>query len=438
MHRSFAALFVATLIVVLAAPPAAAAPIQVHVRIEGKLETVFEGPVLTDVHRVRDANDAQWRRCNGVTALNPSLAPGVVPTSASSDAMRIVGESFDGLWYGQWEDYFIERWGPDAQEEGSFQYWGVLVNNSFIDVGGCQYQLDAGDEVLWVYDAFHDKPRLMLYPADYSGGALPPTATATLNQPFEVEVDAWTSSNEEPPPPSPTRSTTPYPGAEVAPVTTAAKGFQKVEVASAQTVVTDANGIASITFTQPGWHRIKATDLTGATEVAVRSNRLDVCVPEPPASSCGPPPADAAVRTPPAPLPEEVEGTEPKNPAEGPPGSGPQAGGDQPTPPAGASIVDSRRVRLQAPRLDRSRVRRGLVGVSWRVLDPSVGIGRWTIASKRLGRGGGRWVSRASGSDRTSAIVRLPAGALHELRLTVVDVLGRAVSRSVGRVRVPR
>ena len=435
MRRPIAAFLVASLLAAAGVSQAQAAPTQVHVRIEGKTETIFEGPILTDVHRVKDAGDTQWRRCNGITALNPSVASGVVPTSASADAMRIIGETFDGLWYSQWEDYFIERWGPDAQEAGSFQYWGVIVNNSFTDVGGCQYQLNAGDEVLWVFDAFHDKPRLVLYPAGYSAGALPQSATATLNQPFEIEVDTWSSSNEGTPPPSPTRSTTPYLGAEVAPVETGVKGFQKMNVASSKTVITDANGKASIVFTEPGWHRIKASDFTGATEIAVRSNRLDVCVPEPPASGCGPVPADAMVRTPPPPLPGEIEDESPQTGQ--PAGGGLQitAGGGGESPP----VAGAKRVRLQLLRLDRSRLTRGLVMVSWRVLDPGAGIGRWMIASKRLGRKGVGWISRASGGrDRTSATVRLPAGARYELSLTVIDVLGRASSTTIGRVRVPR
>src|ERR1041384_3363840 len=105
MRRPIAAFLVASFFL-LTAPCALAAPTQVHVRIEGETETLFEGPILTDVHRVRAASDSVWRRCNGITGLSPSAALAVVPTSASSDAMRIVGETFDGLWYSQWEDYF--------------------------------------------------------------------------------------------------------------------------------------------------------------------------------------------------------------------------------------------------------------------------------------------------------------------------------------------
>jgi hypothetical protein len=439
--RSSIAAFVATFLIVLPAPPVQAAPTQVSVRIEGKAETLFEGPILTDVHRVKDANDSVWRRCNGITALNPAKAPAVVPTSASSDAMRIINETFDGLWYSQWEDYFIERWGPDSQDVANSEYWGVLVNNSFTDVGGCQYRLDGGDEVLWVYDAFDNRPRMVLYPAGYPDGALPLTATATLNQPFEVEVDTWASFNEGTPPPSPTRSTTPYVGAEVAPVETDAKGFQKVDVASASTVTTDATGRASITFTEPGWHRIKAADLAAGVEVAIRSNRLDVCVPQPPASGCGAPPDDDLVRTPPPPLPGEIEEeeSEEEDPQEGgqPSGDGAQVAATGPAPPA-VTAAEAKGVQLQLSRLDRSRIGRGLVRVSWRVLDAGVGLEKWTIASKTLGRKGVRWVNRASGSDRTSATVRLPTGATYRLRLTIVDTLGRSSGTAVGKVRVPR
>ena len=42
-------------------------------------------------------------------------------------------------------------------------------------------------------------------------------------------------------------------------MTTSAKGFERVDTASAATVTTDSAGKASVTFTTPGWHRIKAT-----------------------------------------------------------------------------------------------------------------------------------------------------------------------------------
>jgi regulator of RNase E activity RraB len=433
MRTTIAALTAAFLLTVTFAPAADAAPTQVNVRIEGKSRTLFEGPILTEGHNVRAASDAgapaAGRRCNGLNnGQHPTAGP--TPTAAAVDAMALIGEGFDGRWYAEpFEDYFIKRWGPDGQDEGAGEFWGVVVNNVFTDVGGCQYQLDAGDEVLWVYNAFQSRPRLALYPADYQGGALPAPTTVALNQPFEVEVDSWGGYNEGQPPASPTRSTTPYEGAEVSPVETDGQGFERVESESPETVLTDADGTAAITFDETGWHRIKATvvDAQGV-ETVVRSNRLDVCVlPDP---SCATQLEEDQVRTPP---PPSIGGGE----EEGPGDAQPPAGQGRQNPPVPDVPAAAGPVRLQLPRLDRSRISRALVGVSWRVLDSGAGIAGWTISSKTLGRAGARYVERASGTSRTAATLRLPRGAAYRLRLTVTDVLGRSSSAAIGRVQVP-
>jgi hypothetical protein len=440
MNRSIAALFVAFVFLVNAVPVASAAPTQVNVRIEGEAETLFEGPILTDGHKVKGLSDTDWRHCNGLNN-GKNATPGPTPTSSSVDAMRILGEPFDGTWYTQYDDYFITQWGPDRQDEANGEYWGIVVNNVFTNVGGCQFQLDEGDEVLWIYDAFEDRPRLALYPAGYNGGGVPPPATATLNQPFEVEVDSWSGYNEGAPPASPTRSTTPFEGAEVAPVLTGPQGFQKVDLASPSTVTTAADGKASITFTTPGWYRIKATDLTAGVESAIRSNHLDVCVPAPPATSCDSPPDDSGLRTPP-PLSPEEEGDDPgdENPsisnlAAGGGGSGASSAGGSAAalPPP---VADRISVALKG--LDRSRIAEGMIGVSWQVRDAGVGVSSWTISSKTLGHKGADFVTRASGKAKSSAQVRLPFGASYRLRIAFTDSLGRRSSAQLGKVRVPR
>jgi len=443
MRRSIAAFLVASLFTVVTAPGAQGAPVQVNVRIEGKVRTLFEGPISTAPHKVRSSSDSKWRLCNGINANAPwNTIPGVVPTSASADAMRIISGTFDGLWYSQYEDYFLTRWGPDAQDVADSEYGGLLVNNVFTSVGGCQYQLDGGDEVLWIYDAFDGRTRLGLYPADYPGGATPLIATAELGQPFEVEVDGWSAYNESTPPAAPQRTgSSPFQGAEVSPVETGAQGFERVENESPETVVTAADGTASIIFASAGWHRIKATVVdSGGIETVVRSNRLDVCVPQPPASGCGPLPAEDQLRTPPPPVLGEEEGEDGEGLGENEPRV--DGGGGQGVPAdlasASARSAEAKRIRLRSPQIDRSRIARGQVGVSWRVLDPGVGIKKWTVSSKELGRRNGRWVRRASGTDRSSATVRLRAGATYELRLTVVDVLGRSSIASLGKVKVLR
>jgi hypothetical protein len=301
VRTSIAALTVVSLLSILTATVARAAPTQVNVRIEGKAETLFEGPIWTEGHDVLASSDTKQRPCDGIDPLDPqNQTPGPTPTAASVDAMGIIGETFDGQWYPGYNDYFITRWGPD-QEAGGMS-WGILVNNVFTDVGGCQYELSAGDEALWAYNAFGHKPFLALLPvtAHYTSGARPLTATAELGKPFEVEVLNYSDDEEDDPPAVPERTgSAPVQGADVSPVTTSAKGFETVQAASPQTVTTNARGKTTLVFQSTGWHRIKASAFDGeGTEDAIRSNRLDVCVPAGGETGCGEPPAEDRVRVP--------------------------------------------------------------------------------------------------------------------------------------------
>jgi uncharacterized protein DUF4430 len=297
-----ATLTVATFVCVFGAAFAEAAPKQVNVRIEGKSETLFEGPIWTEGHYVQASSDSEARRCDA-TNNKAHRTPGPTPTAASVDAMSLIGETFDGQWYGSsFDDYFITRWGPDEQSPAQAAYWGILVNNVFTNVGGCQYELNEGNEVLWVYDAFKSRAFLALLPvADhYSSGPRPLTATTELGKPFEVEVVDYADQQEDQPPSEPERTgSSADEGAEVSPVQSSAKGFEKVETESAETVTTNAQGKAILEFTEPGWHRIKATAFNAEGEEAVRSNRLDVCVLAQGASTCLNPFPEDQVRTPP-------------------------------------------------------------------------------------------------------------------------------------------
>lgn len=313
----------------LTAGAADAVPTEVNVRIEGRTQTLFEGPILTEGHDVSSykadggngAEDVAEHPCDGVNELDPgNTEPGPVPTAASVDAMNTIGETdaMAGQWYTGFNDYFVKQWGVEEENaESEGRSWGILVNNVFTDVGGCQYQLSTGDEVLWTYNAFEARPFLALFAAGarYVGGDRPLTAIAQLGKPFAVEVLAYEDDLEDIPPAHPERTdTVPFPGAKVAPVVTSKKGLEKLDLESPETVTTDAEGKASITFTTPGWHRLKAGGPieaeTGEEEV-IRSNRLDVCVPAEGASSCGEPPAEDQLRVPPR--YEVLIGHEPKN-----------------------------------------------------------------------------------------------------------------------------
>ncbi len=128
-------------------------------------------------------------------------------------------------------------------------------------------------------------------------------------------------------------------------------------------------------------------------------------------------------------------------PSGGPEGPGQSAGTGTTSSEGSQEVLGSHSaspVRVQTPRLDGRGADRGLVGVSWRVLDSGPGLSSWTISSRTLGVAGAGYVVRATGSARaTSALVRLPAGAAYELQITFTDTLGRSSTTQIGKVLVP-
>lgn len=290
---------------------AQAALTELTVRIEGAQKTLFEGPIETDGHQVQAVSDPEPRPCDA-TNNGAHPEPGPTPTAASVDAMELIGEEFDGEWYPGFDDYFIQQWGPDREDGNTFAYWGILVDGMFTPVGGCQYLAEAGDEVLWLYDAFAGRQPLWLSAAGDLGFPAAATANVEVNEPLDLVVEA----GEQPSP-------GPASGVTVAPVATAAgSGFQTVETGSSDAVTTDGDGEASIAFSTPGWHRIKAQEEVGF----IRSNRLDVCVEPVGGGGCGALPDDAAVRV----APRYADPGEEGGGKEEPPSAG---GGTNPPPP---------------------------------------------------------------------------------------------------------
>lgn len=271
---------------------AIAAPTELTVRIEGKEKTLFEGPILTEGHAVQASGDTEPRTCDG-TNNSAHPQPGPTPTSSSVDAMELAGQTFGADWFSGFDDYFIERWGPDEEDLGAGEFWGILVNGVLTPAGGCQWADQAGDEVLWVYDAFSGRRLLWLAAASdpaVAPGRPAPTAHVVVGQQLALEVEGYIGSEGA------SAEVQPAKGVSVAPVTTdSLTGFQAVDAAAPSAVTTAADGSATVSFATPGWHRIKAQKEAGF----IRSNRLDVCVEPLGGGSCGPLPEDAALRVPP-------------------------------------------------------------------------------------------------------------------------------------------
>lgn len=222
----------------LGATTASAAPTSVDLRIEGRNSTIFEGPVTTD-GKVVTPSSGDDRRCDG-TNREPDAAgsPGPTPTTALDDGARLGGFTWNGTYDTAFNDYFIERIGPDPQTDSEF--WGQFVNSQPSQVGGCQEIVKSGDGVLWAFDAFSKENVLKL---------VSPTS-ATTGRPFTVRVTDGGNGQ-------------PQSGATVGGATT------------------DASGNAQLTYSEPGIFRLKAERPS-----SVRSNGATVCVDPPGADPC--------------------------------------------------------------------------------------------------------------------------------------------------------
>jgi hypothetical protein len=401
--------------VLVGATTAAAVTSVVPTRIEGRDATLFEGPMRSSGNPVRASSDTQQRVCNGTNNAQHT-SPGASATSASVEGLRTVGVDFDAKWFPGFDDYYITRFGPDHEDLGAEEYWGILADDIFTDVGGCQAQVTDGTRVLWAFDAFHQRGFLKLAVAGDTGATPNPFATITAGFPLTVRTLRYYGEKGE--------TQTPFGGAIVAPVTTAANGFQTVQTGAANAVTTAGDGTADIVFATPGWHRIKATGAPGGGPI--RSNRIDVCVTDDAHPSCGDAPADTQVREAP-PLPPDVVGP---GADQDPTATTPTTTTPEPPKEVGAPVVE-------LPRFTSAGRKTGRVGLSWRVLQAGVGVQRWTFASRLAGRKSGAFTTRATGTKGTSALLRLPAGRTWTVRATFEDRLGRTVSDDVGDVLVP-
>jgi hypothetical protein len=259
--RSFAA--AVAMVGAMALPSLAlAAPVTVNVRIEGASQTLFEGPLTTYPHDVQTPSGGK-HACDGTNnGANPT--PGGNFLTSLTDAAASEGFTYDGTFDSAFDDYFISRIGPDSQT--ATQFWGTLDNFQFTPLSDCEQEVTPGKEVLWAYNAFNVNHFLKLSA---------PATTVAPNQDLIVTVVDGSNGQA-------------MSGATVAPVTTdPADGFETVDTGDPAAVTTDGSGSATLSWSTPGWKRVKAVQAS-----SLRSNRLDICV-----TPCGPPPADTLVRS---------------------------------------------------------------------------------------------------------------------------------------------
>ena len=218
----------ALLVAAVACAPAAAKPIAVNVRVEGVHKTLFEGRVLTRVHKVSSGDGTGAHKCDG-TNNSGSPNPGPTLLGAFDDALDQADVSWTGKYFPDFEDFSIDRVGPDSSDTKRNRYWGQVLNFKDTQVGGCQQQLKAGDKVLVAFNSY-GHPKLKLTGPHH----------ATPGQAFRVTVvDGQTGK--------------PYEGATV------------------RKNLTDAQGHVQVMLPRRGTFRFKARDFG-----AVRSNALVV------------------------------------------------------------------------------------------------------------------------------------------------------------------
>jgi hypothetical protein len=151
MIRRSGALVLLVLALAVVPQAAAAKSIKVNVRVEGAHKTLFEGNVRTTVHKVNGGDGTGSHKCNGTNGgANTTAGPTV--TGAFDDATRASQLTWHGKWYPSFEDFVIDRVGPDSSTTTKF--WNLDLNWQDLQRGGCQVKVHKRDDVLVAYNAF--------------------------------------------------------------------------------------------------------------------------------------------------------------------------------------------------------------------------------------------------------------------------------------------
>jgi hypothetical protein len=238
-----------------------ASPISINLRVEGSSTTLFERPIRTEAipnpPGVATKSSGGSHPCDVKdNGINEGFgASGPTPTAALFNAALANGLAFDASWSaGALNDFFITRVGPDANGgPPEFPSWGYAVNYTTAGVGGCQFRLAPGSEVLWAYNYFNLQHLLLL-----SG-----TSSVDAETPFTLHVSDGQTGE-------------PIYGASIGQV------LNGVTTSIGASPVTDAMGNVAITIPHTGAVTLKAT-----RGDSVRSNGLAVCVHNGSDGTCG-------------------------------------------------------------------------------------------------------------------------------------------------------
>ncbi|KID91455.1 hypothetical protein MGU_01425 [Metarhizium guizhouense ARSEF 977] len=128
-------------------------PQNVFVRVEGSTDTIFNGQVQSQGHKVM-TKSGEAHNCDGTNCgRNPTA--GNTPT-ASLDTASKGKFTFSGEWSDRFGDILINEIGGEAGDKT--RWWHIFVNGQYLQVGGGQYQTKPNDHILWAYDKYPSLP----------------------------------------------------------------------------------------------------------------------------------------------------------------------------------------------------------------------------------------------------------------------------------------
>jgi len=221
------------------APLAAAAPVTVDLRIEGKTKTLYEGAVTTDTRTVDMRDGTGAHVCDG-TANPATPVPGPTRGAAIMTAAEGPGGfTFTGRYTFDMQ-FTVIAGDSVAYDPGTGEFLAEYKNASFASFGSCGDQIANGDKVLYAYATGSEQ-------------------LLALSGPETVA-----------------------PGASVALKVTDAASGAAVAGASVGGQTTGADGIAAVTIATAGPAKFKATKAG-----AIRSNAVSVCATTGSDGACG-------------------------------------------------------------------------------------------------------------------------------------------------------
>jgi len=203
--------------------------VTIHLRIEGENGTIFEGSIATCGHDVTLPN-GETHHADGKKDRKDKVSY-PTPLAALDDAAHLEGFTWDGKYFAKYDGIFITRIADTEQDESRF--WGILLNFQYTKLGACHQHLEAGDHLLFAFNAFKMKHFLKL-----SG-----PVTTTVGVPLTVTVVDGATDN---------------------PMSDVSVGGHK----------TDTSGRATVVLRSPGIHNLKAE----RSDDCIRSNVLQVTV----------------------------------------------------------------------------------------------------------------------------------------------------------------